>query len=208
MPYVVFEGPDFAGKSTLTKQVAERLGWRLVAEPFTETDNSQRIKQAIISNEYDKQTELFMLAASRLEAFDAVISPLRSEGIIADRSVVSSMVYQQVRPYWSDMDILDFMIDTLKRKHHDIFPDHLFFLTIDHETYLERLANSDRIPDEKEKELMVKENWDTLIEKYKDAIAWMSHREAQCNTRASMKIHFITPKTTVDEIVALIEKKK
>jgi thymidylate kinase len=208
MTYAVFEGPDFAGKSTLTKQVAERLGWRLVAEPFTETDNSKRIKQAIINNEYDKQTELFMLASSRLEAFDLVIHSEREKGLISDRSVVSSMVYQEDKPCWMALEILDFMTNALQRKHHDIYPDHLFFLEIDHETYLDRLANSDRVPDEKEKELMVKKNWDILIGKYRTAIEWFSYRESQTSTRKSMKVHFITPETTVDEIVAILETKK
>ena len=90
MAYIVFEGPDFSGKSTLTKTIAEKLGWRLVAEPFTENENAKRIKQAIINNEYNKETEIFMLAANRLDAFNSVITPERSKGVIADRSVIST----------------------------------------------------------------------------------------------------------------------
>lgn len=205
MSYVVFEGPDFAGKSTLTKKVAAALGWCLVAEPFTETPNAARIKQAIINNEYNPQTEIFMLAANRLEAFNSVISPNRQAGVIADRSVISSMVYQKCEG-WSQLTIFDFMNKIMSDHHHELFPDHLFFLEIDHATYLDRLEKSDRGADEKEKALMIEENWNKLIAEYKDAIEWAQFRNNY--TGAKLQVHFITPQTTVEEIVALIQTKK
>lgn len=201
MPYIVFEGPDFAGKSTLTKKVAERLGYRLVAEPFTESENAKRVKQAIINNTFNKETEVFLLAANRLEAFRDVITPNRdSIGVIGDRSVVSTMVYQVGDGiYNSALNILQFMANTLKDQWHDIYPDHLFFLDIDHDTYLERLAKSDRVADEKEKALMISENWMKLKEDYISAIEWIKFSNPET------KVHFITPDTTVEEIVRIID---
>lgn len=200
MPYIVFEGPDFAGKSTLTKKVADRLGYRLVAEPFTESENSKKIKDAIINNTFNKETEVFLLAASRLEAFDTVITPNRPNGVIGDRSVLSTMVYQTAPgPLFSQLGILDFMSDILKRSFHDIYPDHIFFLDIDHDIYLHRLANCGWEPDEKEKALMDPDNWMRLKENYLSAIEWMTFRNPET------KIHFITPETSIDEIVAIID---
>lgn len=201
MPYIVFEGPDFAGKSTLTKKVAERLGYRLVAEPFTESENSKKIKDAIINNTFNKETEVFLLAANRLEAFRDVITPNRdSVGVIGDRSVVSTMVYQVGDGiYNSALTILQFMANTLKDQWHDIYPDHLFFLDIDHDMYLERLEKSERVPDEKEKALMIPENWMKLKEDYISAIEWVTF------SNPDTKVHFITPETTVDEIVRIID---
>jgi thymidylate kinase len=201
MPYIVFEGPDFAGKSTLTKKVADRLGYRLVAEPFTESDNAKEVKKAIINNTFNKETEIFLLAANRLEAFRDVITPARhATGVIGDRSVVSTMVYQSERNgTWRQLPILDFMQKTLQQEWHDIYPEHLFFLDIDHDTYLERLANSGRVADEKEKALMDPENWMRLKEDYLSALEWISFRKPE------IKIHFITPETTVEEIVSLID---
>lgn len=204
MSYSVLEGRDFAGKSTLAKKLSDVLGYRLVAEPFTETPNAARVKQAIINNEFSPETEIFMLASNRLEAFDSVITPYRHSGVIADRSVVSTMVYQQTER-WSQLTILDFMERTLG-VHHDIYPDHLFFLDIDHETYLDRLSKADRIADEKEKSLMIKENWDEMGERYRSAIEWLEFREAQ--RKARMKVHYITPETPIEEIVAIIKTKK
>jgi len=199
--YDVFEGPDFAGKSTLTKLVAERLGYRLVAEPFTESENAKRIKQALITNTFNKETEIYLLLANRLEAFREVISPMRhSTGVIGDRSVVSTMVYQSEKEGWyRQLPILDMMTKALEDQCHDIFPDNLFFLDIDHDTYLDRLAKSERQADAKELALMKPENWMRLKEDYYSALDWVSFRNNK------VKIHFITPDTTVDEIVAIIK---
>ncbi|QZA70500.1 thymidylate kinase [Erwinia phage AH04] len=201
MSYIVFEGPDFAGKSTLTKKVAERLGYRLVAEPFTESENAKAVKNAIINNTFNKETEIFLLAANRLEAFRDVITPNRhSPGVIGDRSVVSTMVYQVGEGVYNrPLNILNFMAQTLQDQWHDIYPDHLFFLDIDHDTYLERLAVSDRVADEKEKALMDPGNWMKLKEDYLTAIQWITF------SNPDVKVHFITPETTVDEIVAIID---
>lgn len=200
MKYAAFEGPDLGGKSTLAKMVAERLGYRLVAEPFTETENGKKVKHAIINNTFDKETEVFLLAANRLEAFDKVITPNRVNGVIGDRSVLSTMVYQTAPgPLFSQLGILDFMSDILKRSFHDIYPDHIFFLDIDHDVYLHRLANCGWEPDEKEKALMDPDNWMRLKENYLSAIEWMTFRNPET------KIHFITPETSIDEIVAIID---
>lgn len=201
MSYIVFEGPDFAGKSTLTKKVAERLGYRLVAEPFTESENAKAVKNAIINNTFNKETEIFLLAANRLEAFRDVITPNRhSPGVIGDRSVVSTMVYQVGEGVYNrPLNILNFMAQTLQDQWHDIYPDHLFFLDIDHDTYLERLAVSDRVADEKEKALMDPGNWMKLKEDYLTAIQWITF------SNPDVKVHFITPETTVDEIVTIID---
>lgn len=198
--YSVFEGPDFAGKSTLTKLVAERLGYRLVAEPYTESENAKRIKQALITNTFNKETEIYLLIANRLEAFRDVITPMRhTTGVIGDRSVVSTMVYQSEREgIYRQLAILDMMTKALDAQCHDIFPDHLFFLDIDHSTYLDRLAKADRKADAKETALMDPDNWLRLKEDYFTALDWVTFRNS--NT----KIHFITPETTVDEIVAII----
>lgn len=200
MPYIVFEGPDFAGKSTLTKKVAERLGYRLVAEPFTESDNAKEVKKAIINNTFNKETEIFLLAANRLEAFRDAIEPNRhSVGVVGDRSVVSTMVYQSDKESgWRQLPILDFMKDILNQHHYDIFPDHIFFLDIDHDTYLDRLAKSDRDADAKETALKDPENWMALKENYFSALEWVGFRNPD------VKIHFITPETTVEDIVAIV----
>lgn len=206
MSYIVFEGPDFAGKSTLTKKLAEVLGYRLVAEPFTESENAKCVKQAIINNTFNKETEIFLLASNRLEAFGTAITRNRHNGgVIGDRSVLSSMVYQ-ITEGWSELDILQFNDHTLSEKGHDIYPDHLFFLDIDHETYLDRLSKADRLPDEKEKALMDIDNWTKLKEDYLSAIDWLTFRAAHRN--ANMQVHFITSDTTVEEIVAIINPPK
>jgi len=200
MKYAVFEGPDLGGKSTLTKKVAERLGYRLVAEPFTESENGKAVKKAIINNTFNKETEVFLLAANRLEAFRDVITPNRHTGVIGDRSVVSTMVYQVGEGvYNSPMNILNFMSKVLEDQMHDIYPDHLFFLDIDHDTYLSRLASSGRVADEKEKALMDPDNWMKLKEDYLAAIELITF------TNPDVQVHFITPETTVDEIIAIID---
>lgn len=198
--YVVFEGLDFSGKSTLTKKVATQLGYRLTTEMFTESANGKEIKKAIINNLFDKETEIFLLGANRLEGFRKVITPFRDNvGVIADRSVISTMVYQtDEQGGWTQEAILNFNIGILEKESHNLFPDHLFFLDISHDTYLERLSKSNREIDEKEKMLMEKNNWDLLRERFISAIKLIQINNPQ------IKVHFITPEISTDEVISFI----
>ncbi len=103
--FIVFEGPDGSGKTTILKNVNEILiskGYKtnLLREPGG-TFISEKIRDIIIDNEninMDAKTEALLFAASRAQLVSEKIKPLIDAGeiILCDRFVLSSLTYQGV----------------------------------------------------------------------------------------------------------------
>lgn len=197
--YGVIEGLDFAGKSELAKAVAERLGWALVSEPYTGNEHAAEVKRMNNANYLPKHYEMMMILAGRIDCFDEVIDKHRNTGLISDRNVVSSMVYQSTEQF-PLYDVLSMNDKALLLAGHDIYPDYLFFLDIPHSVFLDRLANCNRPIDEKDIWLKDKANWDTLRQKYLESLELMS--------LAGVTVHQIDEHTTVDEMVYLLGELK
>lgn len=196
--YAVLEGLDFAGKSRLAKALAETLGWRLVNEPFTETEHAAEVKRMNNANYLPKYYEMMMIIASRIECFDMVVGEHRHTGLISDRNVVSSMVYQSTERF-PPSAVYSINEKTLKVAGHEIAPDYLFFLDITHETFLERLANCNRAVDEKDLWLKDPANWKVMRDKYLHAIGLLEVMSPHTH------VEIITPETTVEELVAKLK---
>ena len=102
---IVFEGPDGSGKTTILKNINEKLidlGYpiMLVREPGG-TFISEQIREIIIDNnntEMNSKTECLLFAASRAQLVEEKIKPAlnRGEIILCDRFVLSSLLYQGV----------------------------------------------------------------------------------------------------------------
>lgn len=103
--FIVFEGPDGSGKTTILNKVNEILiskGYmtNLLREPGG-TFISEKIRDIIIDNEninMDAKTEALLFAASRAQLVSEKIKPLMEAGeiILCDRFVLSSLTYQGV----------------------------------------------------------------------------------------------------------------
>ena len=103
--FIVFEGPDGSGKTTILNNVNEILiskGYKtnLLREPGG-TFISEKIRDIIIDNEninMDAKTEALLFAASRAQLVSEKIKPLIDAGeiILCDRFVLSSLTYQGV----------------------------------------------------------------------------------------------------------------
>lgn len=103
--FIVFEGPDGSGKTTILNNVNEILiskGYKtnLLREPGG-TFISEKIRDIIIDNEninMDAKTEALLFAASRAQLVSEKIKPLIDSGeiILCDRFVLSSLTYQGV----------------------------------------------------------------------------------------------------------------
>lgn len=101
--FIVFEGPDGSGKTTIIKKVKEILEKRDLAISYYRepggTDISEKIRSIIIDNDnhlMDPKTEALLFASSRAQLVAEKIIPDLREGkiVICDRFVMSSLLYQ------------------------------------------------------------------------------------------------------------------
>ena len=102
--FIAIEGPDGAGKTTHAALLAERLrreaGLRVVRvrEPGG-TATGERVREVLLDPRLGKMcpwTELLLYMASRCQLVAEVIAPALSRGhaVVADRFLLSSVVYQ------------------------------------------------------------------------------------------------------------------
>jgi dTMP kinase len=177
--FIVFEGPDGSGKSTILKKVKEDLEKEgYVIYSFREpggTEISEKIRDIILDNdntEMDYRCEALLYAASRAQLLSEKIRPLLEQGaiILCDRFVLSSLLYQGVGRGLGVEEVKkinDFAVGGLK-------PDITLFLNIDYMTALERKRknfHADRL--ENEENDFHKRIFDAYIDlsnKYKDQI--------------------------------------
>jgi len=140
---IVFEGPDGSGKTTILKNINEKLidlGYpiMLVREPGG-TFISEQIREIIIDNnntEMNSKTECLLFAASRAQLVEEKIKPAlnRGEIILCDRFVLSSLLYQGVGRGLGINEVKkinDFATGFIK-------PDLTTFFNIDYKTALMR----------------------------------------------------------------------
>ncbi|HXO86906.1 MAG TPA: dTMP kinase [Gemmatimonadales bacterium] len=102
MTFVVIEGPEGAGKSTLVKWLAARLqadGRRVLAvrEPGG-TPIAEAARKLALKSRHDRAygAELFLFLAARADLVERVIRPALADGqiVIADRFGLSTIAYQ------------------------------------------------------------------------------------------------------------------
>ena len=141
--FIVFEGPDGSGKTTILKNVNEILkskGYsiKLLREPGG-TAISEKIREIIIDNDNQEmaaKTEALLFAASRAQLVAEKVRPAIKKGeiILCDRFVLSSLTYQGIgRGLGVDQVkmINDFATDMIE-------PDMTIFFNLDYKTALIR----------------------------------------------------------------------
>ena len=141
--FIVFEGPDGSGKTTIIKQVKTLLEDKDYAISYYRepggTKISEKIRSIIIDNDndmMDAKTEALLFASSRAQLVAEKIIPDLKAGkiVICDRFVMSSLLYQGLgRSLGIDnvKIINDFATGGLK-------PDLTLFFNIDYKTALDR----------------------------------------------------------------------
>ena len=176
---IVFEGPDGSGKTTILKNVNQKLteqGYdiRVVREPGG-TEISEKIREIIIDNDninMAAKTESLLFAASRAQLVEEKIRPGLQNGeiILCDRFVLSSLLYQGVGRGLG--------IEKVKKINDfatgDINPDLTIFFNIDYKTALIR-KRANFSPDRLENEEFdfhkkIFDAYLDIAEKYKDDI--------------------------------------
>lgn len=174
--YIVLEGMDLAGKSTLTKQLVERLKADnfdivQVEEPAKSPDSLLTIRNLIIDNGICEEAKLYLAIAQRIELGDKVVVPALNEGktVISDRCFISTAVYQgngRIGLY----SVIERNVKALKIFNTQMYPDKLIFVKIDHETFLER-AHSRSVLDDQETRLLNREYFERFVHRYENALS-------------------------------------
>jgi dTMP kinase len=147
--YVVFEGIDGAGKSTVAARCAgalEGAGEQVVRvrEPGG-TDVGEGIREILLGHDWDPAPwpEALLFAAARAQLAAEIIRPALESGawVIGDRSVYSSLAYQG--------GARGLGIDAVRAVNEaglgEIWPDLVVLLDVDPETALARQDVADRI---------------------------------------------------------------
>ena len=141
--FIVFEGPDGSGKSTIIREVRKILEEQKTDVSFYRepggTDISEKIRSIIVDKENTEMSckaEALLFAASRAQLVEERIIPDLKAGkvVISDRFVLSSILYQGLgRDLGTDKVRLinDFATGGLS-------PDMTIFFNIDYKTALER----------------------------------------------------------------------
>lgn len=203
--YYVYEGLDFAGKSTLANEHAKRIKAKQVQEPFVGSTAFQQLKAKLVSNTLTKDEEISGYATARVEAFRQVIHPFlsHSRDVISDRNVVSSMVYQSDE-HVSMFEVLDVNRKLLQTYGYNINPDIIFFIDIEHETFLQRFQaalDGGRTVDAKDRMFLDKQVFETYRAKYKKALKYLAETsdtvvhildESQHNVETILKLQKTT----------------
>lgn len=154
--FIVFEGPDGSGKTTVLKKVKEQLekdGYKIFV--FREPGGceiSEKIRNIILDIDnymMDPRAEALLYAASRAQLVAEKIRPLLESGaiVLSDRFVLSSLLYQGVGRSLGIEEVKsinEFATGGLKA-------DITLFLNIDYKTALVRKRKnfvSDRLENE------------------------------------------------------------
>lgn len=154
--FIVIEGPDGSGKSTMAKKIGEYFQAKGKEIEFTRepggTRISEKIREIILdknNSEMDYKTEALLYAAARAQHVNEKIIPWLNVGkiVISERFVYSSLVYQGIGRGLGIEEIKkinDFATSGLE-------PDLVLFFDINPEDALKRklaLSSGDRLENE------------------------------------------------------------
>ena len=175
--FIVLEGPDGSGKTTVTNVICDRLsaeGFEIVhtREPGG-IGIAEEIRNIILdpkNTSMDPRTEALLYAASRRQHLVEKVIPAKEAGkiVICERFVYSSLAYQGYGRGLGFDDILkinDFAIG-------DAYPDMTIYLNIDEEEGLKRIADrsfKDRLDSESlEFHHLVNEGYREVLRRFRD----------------------------------------
>lgn len=175
--FITFEGPDGAGKTTVSTAVVEQLKKEGCRVMYTREPGGSRIaeeiRQTILdpqNTEMDARTEALLYAASRRQHLVEVVLPALADGItvISDRFVDSSLAYQGCGRRIGMEEVMS--INRFAVEGH--MPDHTIFLNVPAEVGLARIQSRnylDRLDQESEAfHERVYEGYQKVIQLYED----------------------------------------
>lgn len=178
--YIVLEGADGSGKTTICQQLAKKLkkmGYTvlLTREPGS-TIIGEKIRELVLEfKELEYLPELFLFITDRCCHYEKMKKErMNHDIIISDRNFFSSFVYQGFG-HKVDLDIIAKVHDILERQYFDtMYPDYLFYLYASPEELRRRVeSRSNMNKFDKKDEYFLKDildGYEKVIEKYKRKI--------------------------------------
>lgn len=202
MSYIVVEGLDFSGKSTLCQKLADTYKSRLVAEPFGESLVSSEIRRLIRGAQLEHAYETQLLIASRIELFSKVglyAATSSSTYLISDRSFLTNIVYQSQTEI--DMKrIMNLNINTLEQYGFDIIPDLIIYAEVPYEVACSRLEETKRTElNALDKKVMLPHTYEVMQKKYRQAIDMILERNPKT------KVLTVTHETPFEDVVSWVD---
>lgn len=201
--FIVFEGPDFAGKGEQTVRTFHYLYYRsksnefvITREPTMNTPEGKEIRQLLksLKNPYDAAERLFYLyVEDRKKHLASTILPNLSNGltVLSDRYKYSTVAYQGAQ---------GIPIDRIVDAHKDLLvPDLTIILTLPIGEWEKRLAQSkdhDEVFDEPRKEFTAK-----LLENYSRMNEFFPKENI-----TTVSAYWLTKDEIHEKIVAELEK--
>lgn len=175
--FIVIEGPDGSGKTTVTKSLLEhyeKLGIKIIhtREPGG-TQIGERIRELLLDpifQEMDPKAEALLYAASRAQHVEEKIRPAIEEGylVLCERYIFSSLVYQGLSRELGVDNILKINnFATL-----DFEPDMVIYLDPKDQMTRDRITDRplDRLEQEEDFGRKVQTNYRILANKMKDSL--------------------------------------
>ncbi len=129
--FVVFEGLDGTGKSTLASVVAKQLGAELLSTPPAELGGVRPVVDELYRG-HPVASQQFYASTLAFASDRAREALARSESVVVDRYVLSTLVYDALRPGAVPLDTI---VETLA------VPDVTVFVKVPEEVRRERLAS-------------------------------------------------------------------
>lgn len=132
MPYIVFEGGEGSGKSTVWKALQKSFPDAVFVREPGGTPLGEEIRKTILSKEHTPISNAYLFAAARAELISSIVKPALEAGklVISDRSYVSSMVYQGIVGGLTAEKVLNINKDALQ----ECIPDAVVVFDVSPET--------------------------------------------------------------------------
>lgn len=192
--FIVIEGIDYAGKTTLTEQITEILennGYDVcnTREPGGHTVG-ERVREILVSEDANKPEDKdiwgILLAATRIEHGRHLIKPALAEGkvVISSRYVMSTMVYQPTALKW---------IERITTGHPDVAePDFMILCDVSTEMAKRRKQKrSETTPDDHDymDDMWVPE-WEAQRDRFKAIATKLGDKACVFNTESPLDIQY------------------
>lgn len=208
MAFIVFEGLDGAGKSTLMNLVESQLkasGVPLIKtrDPGT-TELGEKLRNIILSPEGEApvpKAELLLYQAARVQMVDKVIRPALSQGhwILADRFYSSTLAFQSVAR-GLDLGLIHTLNDFVAENCH---PDLFVFIDIPVSESRQRMRGRLQKTGEVE-DRMERENDD-----FQSRVRAGYHRQAQAQPEAWLVLEgSLTPAELSEQVLAELRRRR